>query len=181
MGDKPINQPNKNNCPMSPYPNGMEPSHIIVTFSGIQKKVEDPELPPPPAGRYVVPWSECGLFYKDYGNGNVISVLIQNELVTLQADSGYILASFWNEAEFAGTITMQNYWQSLPEHYYGGQAILEMNLYTSGLPASWDAADLIGVPKIEKYFAEELPTDIASRKLRYASHKDKTNIKVFMV
>lgn len=47
-------------------------------------------------------------------------------------------------------------------------------------PGSWFAADLVGVPKNAPYFAEALPCKIADMKVRYACHRDGTNVKVYV-
>jgi hypothetical protein len=61
-----------------------------------------------------------------------------------------------------------------------GRLQCDLGLDGSWMPPGWDAAELVGVPESAGYFAEELDTDIAHRKLRYSNHFDGTNVKVYL-
>lgn len=181
MGDRPIEIPKDNYCPLGPYTNGMEPDYVGLTLTGI--KTGDEWIPgqlPPPNGTYKLRWVRCGKWETQAGGWNFSIEIFPWQVRILVQPLEIGRDGFYQDTQMADVIICDNYWDSREYAYWGGQAKASMYLTSGALPASWDGADLIGVPKQSPYFAEELPTDIASRKLRYACHRDKTNVKLFL-
>lgn len=205
MGDKPVIIPAGAPCAYSIYQPGHQPLEVIAQFSGIEKSPGWPvNVPPPPNGVFKCLLAACGLWQAPWESGHVsvVATVYTSFLEIWLLDDlypafRYGAAPLWpgGEPRWPGGHLGGPSANSDADPYWIGTGDVYLPSADSvgkSFSPSWDAAPLVGVPttslnsnpkpsKWSGYFAEELPTDIAARKLRYARHADGSNVKVFMI
>lgn len=180
MGDKPVQEPNPIQCTDAFWLDSKQPASIRVTLSGwTQGPYWYMYQPPLPNGVYDVPLSTCNFFVLTTA-WYYIAVEVLTSSVKVTVEEVLTPTSYLNEVSkvdpLAFTMTgSPSYASILP-----GDVSIDFFTEGGSLPASWDAAPLVGVPESEGYFAEEFTSIIASRRLRYSNHFDGTNVKVYM-
>lgn len=179
MGDNPIPKDNGiHACPIVFWPDGLEPDIIVLTVTDILKgNAWSGVYPEPPNGVFPLAWSSCGhwVFWDSY----FVYALQISALAFTFRIYGTVpqINSFYWSGSAQENMSGDSFVNDGNGYYYGGS--FAGSLSRLALPRSWDAADLVGVPKVAGYKAEELPTSLADRKCRYANHFDGTNIKVY--
>ena len=180
MGDKPDKICWIEGCPASWFDDALEPAALSVNISGIQKGSSwDPEFGKPPDGDYLFKWVDCGRFVNtDIRDTGELYINLSELRLELYWYMG-VVAYFRSAGVYDEIITFTDPEDPDIYPFYGGEASVDPYATICQLPESWDGADLIEVPKMAPYFAEELPTTLADRKNRYACHRDGTNIKIW--
>jgi hypothetical protein len=180
MGDKYKPVPYPNECPLSPYPNGLEPDSLDVTFSGLEKAdAAPPGTIDPPNGTFTADWVSCGLWSGVAGDCNFIVTLSATEQM-VQCETFDAIECFYGTAAAENTAAIANTRSNVFFYKTTGTAFVDWGFDGGVYPDSWDGAALLNIPTSEGYFAEELPTELADRKNRYAAHHDGTNIKIYI-
>lgn len=180
MGDKPEPIPFVNACPTPFWPDGLVPPYLDLVFSGFVEGIDYARYPTwLPNGSFRCAFDSC-INYSVTMYPWIFSIQIFANQLTAVANLDPV------SIQFAQTVELSEYCSgdepATPSHEIvtGGSFGVVTHLDGIMLPASWDAAGLVGVPEKPGYFAEELETVIASRKMRYANHSNGTNVKVYM-
>lgn len=178
VGDKPVVVPNPNYCPATPWGYDMLPGLVMLDLIDIEKgSLWDTSYPEPPNGRWAIPFLNCSMFFVSIGE--------------------FLFYLTWTTTEFFVEVIYQVPFRVFDCHlpfvdpaggdnlviedytvYRFGRCILTSYLSGSSLPASWDAAPLVGVPASAGYLAEELPPTQYDRYIRYVNNRNNTNIKI---
>jgi hypothetical protein len=180
MGDKPINEPNTEECPFGPYPNGRHPSKIFATCYGFDMNPMHPPTQVPPYNGFVqLDFVTCLSFKGSVPNWEFFC-FVEADRFDFQIRLTESVWVYKGEYEYPllENISIPMTWLVFP--YTAGSVIVQTNLYDSGLPASWAPASLIGVPKQEGYFAEQGYSGLDAKHYRYANEANGTNIKLIL-
>lgn len=178
MGDEPIKIPNDRTCPTAPWPNGVLPGYIIAAVSGIQKGSGWlPQDGEPQNGVWEVPFLNCTRFLLTDGTYTTALQWFPTAFFFTIRTVGYAsqfsgVSSFVDPAYISSTLV------SPTLAFYGGVATLYLAFDGAQVPYSWTPADLIPVPFLSPYLAEELPATQYSRFVRYVNNFNGTNIKM---
>lgn len=178
MGDRPKATSNPNVCVLDFWNDGLQPDFIEAVFSGWGQGpdwgLNEPEVPD---GLLRLPFVSCNLYQFEDSTRAVTAEF--NELGVRFDYWDKVGPSVWQgEASLVDPFSVSLSW------LYGNNVFTvgntAVNCFTAGssLPASWDAADLFGVPLQEGYFAEELPPTQYDRYVRYAAHLNNTNLHI---
>lgn len=174
MGDRPEPIPNEHNCGNDFWLDGMQPDFIVCTLTGWGKGIDWHYMEPPlPNGRYELQWIECGLWIFDDGAIQIVGTLYQGDFMTgiLDRIGGGQWLSVLDLAD-----------PHYPDFTFIGQFLTwtigtsVLELYSIGFSrlASWDGAELLGIPKNLDYFAEDQGPGTVPKVQRYSSHKTKS-------
>lgn len=179
MGVKPTPIQNEMTCTPSPWTGGYVPASLLVGIEGMEKIIPgDPTCPEPPNGIWQLDFVNCHFWYL-FANPWSLQLTVENGLIKFRADWGYLYVGFYAEIPIEDPYRMSNANPYPTKHKNIGSAYGYLWLDGFHLPPEWDAAPLFGVPEIEGYFAEEFPSTKAERYMRYAAHRDGTNIKIW--
>lgn len=176
MGDSPVPIPNGHLCPDMRYAGGLQPDTLWLGFSGIEKSPSAPPGTPDPLnGIYELKWASCnvwGGYYEIWAVGVTVWETVRISAVSVAPAYGLF--------DQTGAVEEYCVFDNFPldaGYYYGnGQASVLLGLSGTHLPASWSLAGLFGVPSTPPYFAEEFSMPADERMVRYACHRDKTNV-----
>jgi len=180
MGDRPERIANPNSCPGSGWAGGLVPDSIIVTLTGIQKGPAWTSVyPEPPEGSFVCDFLGCVVWSFDDADYKIEASVVGTEFHVYMFSKPYSF-NFATAGPIAEPYEQDNQHSSQNIYTGGSVSILDLGLTGLSYPPSWDASDLVGVPKQTGYFAEEFPSVIHNRYLRYARHSNGTNLKVWL-
>lgn len=191
MGDKPDPVPKDQYCPLTPWTDGMSPPFVDIALGFIEKQANwVPEVGEPPNGFWrAYNWTydidgsilllACGqyLVHYEYPISITMNFGTSGGTCSISTPLGQC---FYGQDDFASTMSGYNLLYDSGPYFKNGYWYCWPYPNPSDLPKSWDFADLFGVPKQPGYFAEEFWSEVHNRFCRYSSHKDGTNLKIWM-
>lgn len=178
MGDKPDIQDFSNYCPYSPWIGDNVPDSISVELIGLEKGPNwYSGAGAPLNGILHLEFIECTIYSWNEDSWTVTAFFIgSNWYLTIDSPAGSV--AFTSQGPVSGDLTGSN--TTAPNHFQNGtcKILVDFSQTAGNVVASWDGAALFGVPDSVGYFAEEFNPTQYRRFIRYASHKDKTNVKI---
>lgn len=157
--------------------------YVTLVISGMEKKPSTPAFYPEPGnGSYVLEITAYGYFEVEEGDWRW-RVWVNTGYVTLEGaykDGGFFRGYCYEDYYHAPADFVSWSFVGTNLYYTGCTATVGVYQISPKPSIAWLVAPLVGVPSKEGYFAEDLETVIASRKVRFANHFDGTNVKVYM-
>lgn len=180
MGDTPEIIPNDQSCPAGPYPGGVQPAYVIVHISGCEKTETAPPLQREPInGTFILEFVTCGSYSVNYGVWDLF-LFLQSDHGEFKVQLDGSVWCYYFEFEYPIEQTKEGVLISLVAPYTDGDVSIELQKYGYYKNESWANASLVGVPAVDGYFAEPMPVNNYDESVRYASHLDGTNIRLYM-
>jgi len=170
-------------CSISSYPDETEPAALLVNIDGVRKGAAwESWMGEPPDGTFLFVHSACATWVNNEIGaiarlrlsiyGYWLDWWLTDGAIPYFTSIGY--GDLTDQVDFGDSETDSS------DPFYSGIASAYTNAPQPRYPASWDANEYFNLPTAPGYFADEFPSSIHDRYLRYACHRDKTNFKVWL-